>query len=200
MSSAKQRSLRDRTTEYRSLVSALRKRQQAPLPGAKGAHGPKSSFGEFSKQAGAIGRDIQSTALLLERLATLARGKAIFDDRTSEVNALTSQVKQRIAAINGKILALQRLQRGQSGSSGGQQAVEHHSNVVLSLQSQLATTSTAFKDVLELRSESLRESGSRKEQFIGTAAAAAGNLPLSSIGKHGRWTHMSRACLHRMRP
>ncbi|KAJ2768396.1 Integral membrane protein SED5, partial [Coemansia nantahalensis] len=111
-----------------------------------------------------------------------ARGKAIFDDQTSEINALTSQVKQRISAINGKILVLQRLQRGQGGGGGGgQQAVEHHANVVISLQSQLATTSTAFKDVLELRSESLKESGSRKEQFIGTAAAAAGNLPFSSI-------------------
>ncbi|KAJ2802717.1 Integral membrane protein SED5, partial [Coemansia helicoidea] len=101
---------------------------------------------------------------------------------SNEINALTSQVKQRISAINGKILVLQRLQRGQGGGGGGgQQAVEHHANVVISLQSQLATTSTAFKDVLELRSESLKESGSRKEQFIGTAAAAAGNLPFSSI-------------------
>ncbi|KAJ2306438.1 Integral membrane protein SED5, partial [Coemansia sp. RSA 2611] len=106
--------------------------------------------------------------------AIVARGKTIFDDKTNEINALTTQVKQRIATINGKIMSLQQLQRQQNG--GGQQVTEHHSNVVLSLQSQLATTSTAFKDVLELRSESLKESGSRKEQFIGPAAAAAGSM------------------------
>ncbi|KAJ1834816.1 Integral membrane protein SED5 [Coemansia sp. RSA 2711] len=88
--------------------------------------------------------------------AIVARGKTIFDDKTNEINALTTQVKQRIATINGKIMSLQQLQRQQNG--GGQQVTEHHSNVVLSLQSQLATTSTAFKDVLELRSESLKDS------------------------------------------
>ncbi|KAJ2777199.1 Integral membrane protein SED5 [Coemansia javaensis] len=178
MSHAKPKTLRDRTSEYKSLVTALRKRQQAPPPAElRAARSPEPSFGEFSKQAAAIGSEIQSTALLLEQLATLARAKTIFDDRTSEINALTGQVKQRIAAINNKILSLQQIQRMRRGT--GQQASEHHSNVVLSLQSRLASTSTAFKDVLELRSESLRESGTRKEQFIGAAAATAGTLSFS---------------------
>ncbi|KAJ2354531.1 Integral membrane protein SED5 [Coemansia sp. RSA 2618] len=184
MSAAKAKTLRDRTTEYRSLVTALRKRQQSP-PTAKASH-PQASFGEFSKHAGAIGKDIQSTTVLLEQLATLARGKTIFDDRTREINTLTTQVKQRIAAINGKIMSLQQLQRQQNGSHSGQQATEHHSNVVLSLQSQLASTSAVFKDVLELRSESLKESGSRKEQFIGPAAAAASNVAFSPTGVRNR--------------
>ncbi|KAJ2186438.1 Integral membrane protein SED5 [Coemansia sp. RSA 370] len=139
MSMAKAKTLRDRTAEYRSLVTALRNRQQSPLPPATKSKNPQ---------------------------------------------ALTTQVKQRIAAINGKIMSLQQLQRQQNGSHGGHQAIEHHSNVVLSLQSQLASTSTVFKDVLELRSESLKESGSRKEQFIGPAAAAASNVAFSPTGKH----------------
>ncbi|KAJ2581861.1 Integral membrane protein SED5, partial [Coemansia sp. RSA 1836] len=140
------------------------------------------------QHAGAIGKDIQDTTLLLERLATLARTKTIFDDKTSDINALTTQVKQRIAAINGKIMSLQALQRKQGGGGGtnagvggtGQQASEHHTNIVMSLQSQLASTSTVFKDVLEMRSERLKASGSRKEQFIGNTAAAAGSMPLYS--------------------
>ncbi|KAJ2142354.1 Integral membrane protein SED5 [Coemansia sp. RSA 1807] len=183
---AKAKTLRDRTAEYRSLVTALRNRQQSPLPPATKSKNPQVSFGEFSKHAGAIGQDIQSTTLLLEQLAKLARGKTIFDDKTREINALTTQVKQRIAAINGKIMSLQQLQRQQNGSHGGHQAIEHHSNVVLSLQSQLASTSTVFKDVLELRSESLKESGSRKEQFIGPAAAAASNVAFSPTGVRNR--------------
>ncbi|KAJ2845045.1 Integral membrane protein SED5, partial [Coemansia brasiliensis] len=179
MSTSKNKSLRDRTQEYRSLATALRKRQQhSPEPRQRPSN---ASFGEFSRQASSISKEIQSTALLLEKLATLARGKTIFDDRTDEINGLTAQVKQRIAAINGKIMTLQQLQRRQNGAAhGAQQTTEHHSNVVLSLQSQLANTSTTFKDVLELRSESLKESGHRREQFIGSAAAAAGNLAFSS--------------------
>ncbi|KAI8325579.1 t-SNARE [Martensiomyces pterosporus] len=168
-------SLRDRTNEYRLLVTALRKRQQQNAPGVEASRSRGSAYSEFSQHASAIGKDIQDTTLLLEQLAALARSKTIFDDKTSEINGLTNQVKQRIATINGKILALQALQRRQNGGGGaGRQATEHHSNVVVSLQSQLASTSTVFKDVLELRSESLKATGSRKEQFIGTAAA--GNL------------------------
>ncbi|KAJ2080870.1 Integral membrane protein SED5, partial [Coemansia sp. S142-1] len=191
MSVGKARTLRDRTNEYRSLVSALRKRQQLKAEtGAIDANGSKrqanAAHSEFSRHAGAIGKDIQDTTLLLERLAALARAKTIFDDKTSDINALTTQVKQRIAGINGKIMSLQALQRKQgtgantSGSGSGQQASEHHSNIVMSLQSQLASTSTVFKDVLEMRSERLRASGNRKEQFIGTSAAAAGSMPLYS--------------------
>ncbi|KAJ2725731.1 Integral membrane protein SED5 [Coemansia sp. Benny D115] len=195
MVSAKTKTLRDRTTEFRSLTTALRKRQQnvSSLPDtavAKNKGSGNPAYGEFSRHAVAIGKDIQETTLLLEQLATLARGKTIFDDKTAEINALTNQVKQRIATLNGKIMSLQALQRKQNAdkagaggggaAGGGQQANEHHSNIVVSLQSQLATTSTVFKDVLELRSESLKASGNRKEQFIGTAAATAGSIEFSS--------------------
>ncbi|KAJ2702474.1 Integral membrane protein SED5 [Coemansia sp. IMI 209128] len=189
MSVGKARTLRDRTNEYRSLVSALRKRQQLkPETGPAEAKGGKPqanpTHSEFSRHAGAIGKDIQDTTLLLERLAALARTKTIFDDKTSDINALTTQVKQRIAGINGKIMSLQALRRqqgiGTSAGASGQQASEHHSNIVMSLQSQLASTSTVFKDVLEMRSERLKASGNRKEQFIGTSAAAAGSVPLYS--------------------
>ncbi|KAJ2746744.1 Integral membrane protein SED5 [Coemansia sp. BCRC 34301] len=197
MSVGKTRTLRDRTNEYRSLVSALRKRQQLKAEtgpaDAGGAKRPANvTHSDFSRHASAIGKDIQDTTLLLERLASssgvtiVARAKTIFDDKTSDINALTTQVKQRIAAINGKIMSLQALQRKQGGGayagvgSTGQQASEHHTNIVVSLQSRLASTSTVFKDVLEIRSERLKASGSRKEQFIGNVAAAAGSVPLYS--------------------
>ncbi|KAJ2591005.1 Integral membrane protein SED5 [Coemansia sp. RSA 1722] len=192
MVAPKAKTLRDRTNEYRSLATALRKRQLNPPPlpesnNSKAAANAANS--EFSRHASSIGKDIQDTTLLLEQLATLARRKTMFDDRSGEINALTNQVKQRIAGLNGKILSLQALQRKQSGkdaATGGKQAIEHHSNIVMSLQSRLASTSTVFKDVLELRSESLKASGNRKEQFIGTAAAAAGSLALSSTGVRNR--------------
>ncbi|KAJ2895234.1 Integral membrane protein SED5 [Coemansia aciculifera] len=129
----------------------------------------------------------------------------MFDDKTSDINALTSQVKQRIAAINGKIMSLQALQRKNGSGSGtnagaGQQTTEHHSNIVVSLQSQLASTSTVFKDVLEMRSERLKASGSRKEQFIGNTAATAGSMPIYStvylLGVHSPLYQVERKTVH----
>ncbi|KAJ1994004.1 Integral membrane protein SED5 [Coemansia spiralis] len=191
MTSERAKTLRDRTNEYRSLTAALRKRQQNSPPANLNPNSvrPKNAFSEFSRHASAIGKDIQETAALLEQLAMLARGKTIFDDKTNEINTLTSQVKQRIATINGKILSLQTLQRQKNGQNGrgSQQAAEHHSNIVVSLQSQLANTSTVFKDVLELRSESLKESGTRKEKFIGTATSGAvDNAPFTLSGVRNR--------------
>ncbi|KAI9503354.1 t-SNARE [Coemansia spiralis] len=193
MTSERAKTLRDRTNEYRSLTAALRKRQQNSPPANLNPNSvrPKNAFSEFSRHASAIGKDIQETAALLEQLAMLARGKTIFDDKTNEINTLTSQVKQRIATINGKILSLQTLQRQKNGQNGrgSQQAAEHHSNIVVSLQSQLANTSTVFKDVLELRSESLKESGTRKEKFIGTATSGAvDNAPFTLSGKNAMHT------------
>ncbi|KAJ1841702.1 Integral membrane protein SED5, partial [Coemansia sp. RSA 486] len=152
MVAPKAKTLRDRTNEYRSLATALRKRQlnPPPLPESNNSKATATAANsEFSRHASSIGKDIQDTTLLLEQLATLARRKTMFDDRSGEINALTNQVKQRIAGLNGKILSLQALQRKQSGkdaATGGKQAIEHHSNIVMSLQSRLASTSTVFKD------------------------------------------------------
>jgi len=54
---------------------------------------------------------------------------------------------------------------------------EHNNNVVMMLQSKLATTSMTFKDVLELRTQNMKESKSRTEQFMYTTQVAANQTP-----------------------
>ena len=73
---------------------------------------------------------------------------------------------------------------------------EHNNNVVMMLQSNLATTSMTFKDVLELRTQvfiifsnsieqamfttprkNMKESKSRTEQFMYTTQVAANQTP-----------------------
>jgi syntaxin 5 len=69
---------------------------------------------------------------------------------------LTFIIKQDIAGINKQIAALQSYvkdRQGSSSSSEGKMVDEHNSNVVMMLQSNLATTSMTFKDVLELRTQ-----------------------------------------------
>jgi syntaxin 5 len=69
---------------------------------------------------------------------------------------LTFIIKQDIAGINKQIAALQsyvKHRQGSSSSSEGKMVDEHNNNVVMMLQSNLATTSMTFKDVLELRTQ-----------------------------------------------
>ena len=72
------------------------------------------------------------------------------------IQELTFIIKQDIASINKQIAALQsyvKQRQGSSSSPEGKMIDEHNNNVVMMLQSKLATTSMTFKDVLELRTQ-----------------------------------------------
>lgn len=71
---------------------------------------------------------------------------------------LTFIIKQDIANVNRQIASLQshlkqRNAQGASRTTEGKQMDEHSHNVVMMLQSKLATTSMTFKDVLEVRTQ-----------------------------------------------
>jgi hypothetical protein len=115
---------------------------------------------------------------------------------------LTFIIKQDIAHINKQIAALQssikqRNAQGTSKSVEGKQIEEHNHNVVMLLQSKLATASMTFKDVLEVRTQvsqgarvpdllyvfdqNMKESKDRTEQFMYSTASAANQTPSSSL-------------------
>ncbi|TFK36908.1 t-SNARE [Crucibulum laeve] len=183
-------SVQDRTNEFKACVESIRSRSSLPshadtkqrLLQQDGKPGPKS---EFSRMASAIGKDISGTTLKLSKLAQLAKRKTLFDDRPVEISELTFIIKQDIAGINKKIAALQSYvkQRNASGSSSaeGKQIDEHNNNVVMLLQSKLATTSMTFKDVLEVRTQNMKESKNRTEQFMYSTATAANQAPSSKF-------------------
>jgi hypothetical protein len=70
---------------------------------------------------------------------------------------LTFIIKQDIANLNRQIANLQAYVKQRNGqsikSAEGKQIDEHNSNVVMLLQSKLASTSMSFKDVLEIRTQ-----------------------------------------------
>jgi len=128
--------------------------------------------------AGGIGRDIAGTTVKLEKLAQLAKRKTLFDDKPVEISELTYVIKQEIASINKQIATLQAYVRSQNASKTGQREVEeHNNNVVMLLQSKLANTSMSFKDVLEIRTQNMKESKDRTDQFVYSASQAAANAP-----------------------
>lgn len=113
----------------------------------------------------------------------VAKRKTLFDDRPVEISELTYIIKRNIASLNSKIANLQKLASNGGGSSGrGKQAEEHNNNVLVMLQGALANTSMGFKDVLEIRTQNMKASKSRTEQFGYTNQNATASAPPS--GEH----------------
>ncbi|KAI9313764.1 t-SNARE [Dichotomocladium elegans] len=183
-------SFKDRTNEFHSMVDRIRSRSNAPsaLERRSLISSPKftASFNkkqrhpqsEFSMMAAEISRNITSTAGKLEKLTKLAKRKTLFDDKPVEISELTFIIKQDIAKLNKQIAMLQEYTKNQRQPS--KQATEHTSNVVVALQSKLADTSMSFKDVLEIRTENMKVSKDKRDQFLFTASEQTADSSLGS--------------------
>ncbi|CAG8540259.1 1314_t:CDS:2 [Ambispora leptoticha] len=174
-------SVKDRTSEFHTAVESIRSRasggggssfharnleHRRPLlaESKAGSNIERMNKSEFARMASAIGRDINVTATKLQKLTKLAKRKTLFDDRPVEISELTFIIKQDIAKLNKQIALLQQYVREHKRYN--RQADEHSSNVVVMLQSKLANTSMSFKDVLEIRTQNMKASKDRKEQFM----------------------------------
>ncbi|WWD08284.1 hypothetical protein V865_006395 [Kwoniella europaea PYCC6329] len=192
---------KDRTSEFHSTLNSIKSRSslasssstnlkgknkdkelKQPLlaNGKDGSSAVKGggSKSEFGRMASGIAKDINNTTLKLQKLAQLAKRKTLFDDRPIEISELTYIIRQDIASLNTQIASLQSYVRSQkpnasSGGNNGKQVEEHNSNVVMLLQSRLANMGMGFKDVLELRTQNMKASKDRTEQFMHTAANAS---------------------------
>ncbi|KAF9354311.1 cis-Golgi t-SNARE syntaxin [Mortierella sp. NVP85] len=169
-------------SDQRRLLSPIEQQQSSGLtPGLNAAARPKS---EFALMASIINKDILATAGKLQKLARLAKRKTLFDDKPVEISELIYIIKQDIAKLNKQIAQLQSYLREQGSRSGGasvgKQVQEHNANVVLMLQSRLAAQTSAFKDVLELRTENMKATKDRREQFMFTAQQQTSTFPSDS--------------------
>ncbi|KAL7414225.1 t-SNARE [Mrakia frigida] len=177
---------RDRTTEFRQCYSSIANRSSLPKTAttAKGAAAAgKQSKSEIARLAGGIARDINATTGKLQKLAQLAKRKTLFDDRPVEISELTYIIKQDISDLNSQIASLQHLTKASSSNppskkaGTSKQVEEHNSNVVMLLQSKLANMGMGFKDVLEIRTQNMKASKDRTEQFMYTTGAPASYAP-----------------------
>ncbi|KAJ0384748.1 hypothetical protein COL922a_007750 [Colletotrichum nupharicola] len=166
-------SIQDRTSEFQSVLAQAQRRKASSKLGAQqrslltdsqkaaadGDSRPRRS--EFARQAAQIGRGISATMGKLEKLATLARRRTLFDDRPVEINELTYIIKQDLSSLNQQIGNLQVLTRQQHPKAD--QEGEHNKNVVFMLQGKLTDVSANFKDVLEERTKNIQASRSRTD-------------------------------------
>ena len=81
----------------------------------------------------------------------MAKKKSLFDDRPKEIQELTYIIREDITNLNKQIAKLQEYTRNQQHQQQNTQV--HSKNIVVALQSKLATMSTEFKQVLEVRTE-----------------------------------------------
>ncbi|XP_027009293.1 syntaxin 5A, like [Tachysurus fulvidraco] len=164
-------SCRDRTTEFQSVCKSLQGRQNG-AQGIKPIHNTIKQRSDFMLMAKRIGRDLSNTFAKLEKLTILAKRKSLFDDKPVEIDELTYIVKQDINSLNKQIAQLQELVRSRNGQNS--RHLQTHSNtVVVSLQSKLASMSSDFKSVLEVRTENLKQQRSRQEQFSQSPASTS---------------------------
>ncbi|GAA5938794.1 t-SNARE syntaxin [Sporobolomyces koalae] len=187
----------DRTSEFRSAVESAAFRISSAAPASQqllppessrnksagaGGQGQTGQRSEFARMAAKIGKDIQGTTGKLEKLAQLAKRKTLFDDRPVEISELTYIIKQDIAALNQQIAQLQAFtQSNLNAGAGSKQVSEHNKNVVTMLQTKLADTTIGFKDVLEIRTQNMKASRDRTEQFTFSGAANPRAAPPSVL-------------------
>jgi len=134
--------------------------------------------------ARSIGKDIANTYTKLEKLTLLAKRKTIaFDDRPAEIQNLTFIIKEDMNQLNRQIGQLRQIAKAQQADlttgKGRQHQATHSTSVVVALQSRLASMTSDFKQVLEVRTENLKESRSRQQQFSQTAVTTS--LPQSAV-------------------
>ncbi|KRY21881.1 Syntaxin-5, partial [Trichinella patagoniensis] len=130
-----------------------------------------------------IGHDLSETFLKLEKLTILAKKKSLFDDRPGEVDELTQIIKQDIANLNRQIGMLQQMMQRNLCSSEQNQS-QHSKSIVVTFQSKLATISSDFKSVLQLRTQNMKQQKMRRERFS-AAETIPNTLPASASSSRG---------------
>ncbi|XP_031630736.1 syntaxin-5 [Contarinia nasturtii] len=174
---------RDRTGEF---SNAIRSMQGRNIQRAVNIRDPRKatqlqSYSEFMMIAKTIGKNIASTYSKLEKLTLLAKRKSLFDDRPGEIQELTYMIKSDLNSLNQQIARLQEMSKSQRKITNAKHLLSHSSNMVLALQAKLANMSTDFKQVLEVRTENLKQQKSRRDQF--SQGGIASNLPPPSMRK-----------------
>ncbi|KAJ3131750.1 cis-Golgi t-SNARE syntaxin [Physocladia obscura] len=161
--------IRDRSTEFHACVDSLARRNNLSNSRLLSPNQKQNTKSEFTKAAAQIAREINATVAKLHSLTRLARKKTLFDDRPNEINELVMAIKQDITKVNRQIALLQNHQRQQlqqHQSQAQQRQVQQHSaGVIASLQTKLASTSSEFKSILEVRTQNMRDQKSRRDQY-----------------------------------
>lgn len=130
--------------------------------GSKGiapVHPDQSEVNVLSSQ---IASEIDKTFRQVQELKKMAKSKAIFNDKSSEIQDLTIKVKDRIGRLNEAVQALETKAKGIALNKNSQ---AHSTNMVTTLNARLLEVTRDFKDALEERSRALGEQDKRRKLY-----------------------------------
>jgi syntaxin 5 len=182
---------RDRTMEFVNIVRFSQGRHVKSTPAVRYPKKPKyiQSYAEFMAIARSIGKNIGSTNIKLEKLTLLAKRKSLFNDRAAEIEELTYIIKEDLNSLNQQIAKLQKVARNRRQSQQNvHNLLSHTSNVVLALESKLASMCIEFKQAVDVRIQNLQQQKSRHDQFFPEHVS-------SSISPSALWDHRQGSAL-----
>jgi syntaxin 5 len=152
------------------MTASLSSAESAPLLSMLSAADIVPAQSEFTSAASQISKGITQVAEKLEKLTHLARQRSNFDDPVEEINKLTYVIKTDLQSLDLDIDALQKMGRANKGPGGGsaptgKQSAAATNAIVDSLKFKLAGTTKEFADVLQIRTQNLKEQHNRRTKF-----------------------------------
>ena len=119
---------------------------------------------EFHDHASRVTLELQDTSSMLSKLTKLIRQRNVFEDHQSEITEMTLVVKQKLGLLHNDLKKLQDLKDSHRGWKQNQ-ADKHSATVINTLRTQLMDTTQEFKEVLQTRTSSLKETNQRRSKF-----------------------------------
>eukprot|EP00698_Gefionella_okellyi_P022778 TRINITY_DN759_c1_g1_i1.p1 TRINITY_DN759_c1_g1~~TRINITY_DN759_c1_g1_i1.p1 ORF type:complete len:302 (+),score=49.91 TRINITY_DN759_c1_g1_i1:67-972(+) len=149
----------DRTDEF--VRYAEKKRETRHLV-AKKAAAPSSIRPKtfFAQQAASVAAEISKTTLMLKTLAQKAKDRQTPE---GELTKRTGEIQQQITVLTASMSALKDVVDQRSGGTNENSETQKHSeNLVSALNSQLKSTTSQFRAVLEDRNTRLKQQQERQ--------------------------------------
>jgi len=106
----------------------------------------------------------QSTKL--RNLRSLTMDNSIFNDRAAQIDKLTFEIKYDITNLTKQIEGLTVMI-----NTDNEQTTKNSENIIVSLQKRLASTTTEFREILEIRTKKLKEDQKSKSFYSGPVSA-----------------------------
>ena len=175
----------DRLSEFQSLTNTLSATPSSSLPTPPLPPTPNpppiTSLKSFHESAASVSLGIANVSKRLHTLSSMVRKKSMFNDKTTEINNLVVSIKSDIEILNTDLERCQVLmnETKKHRSIGGKtsQASSHTSTIFQTLKSSILDKTTSFKNVLQERTEGLREVDEKKKGF-GSGSAGVNRLAM----------------------
>eukprot|EP01004_Peranema_trichophorum_P006988 NODE_5786_length_968_cov_40.500592_g5204_i0.p1 GENE.NODE_5786_length_968_cov_40.500592_g5204_i0~~NODE_5786_length_968_cov_40.500592_g5204_i0.p1 ORF type:complete len:292 (-),score=38.88 NODE_5786_length_968_cov_40.500592_g5204_i0:9-884(-) len=156
---------RERTGELHTIVAAYKAKVGKEIPHNDGPKKPpKENRTEFFTFAHQVTSELQSTSELLSKLGKLTKKRTVFEDHQDDIQEISLVIKQKLSMIHNDLQKLQQIKDQHKGWRESH-ADKHSTTVVNTLQKALMDTTKEFKDILQTRTTSLKETTLRRSNF-----------------------------------